>query len=530
MALKYFNLKDIPQSKDAPFELYSEKIRFREFKSGRVDVHPIESFLFTDAQGYLRVRPIADVNDYITGIIKTLNGLTSEDQLLATTENGTNFTISSTGSTHSFNLPIASATNTGKLSTADWIRFDAAAAPVLGDLLSNSNAANIIGGTNAVIGGNVTIDFNAADAADDGILTSADWITFSSKIGSVSNALTATGTLAQLGGDLVKHTTINLGDPATVFTTKYRLNINVGNSDPLITFFQQAPNSSKIALFLDMSSGTLQGGVSNSKTNTEVDDQLIGGGPGAGVNTNQSFSWVTRSSGGYAGIFSNTSSSSTPHGILARITGGINATVANIFHAETETAGVYSSKFIVKSEGKIGIGQYTPETTAMITVVSTSTLGSFYLKNTTSTTAGGFIFDNQSDINTWRLGNYGASNSFGIAYGGTGRGIFMDISGAIGFGNPVTAYKCTIGAAGYANTPILQVINSISAKAYDVTSSGGVISQAWFGSAPQTQKTTASATSTFVANAGTAVNDASTFDGYTLKQVVKALREYGLLA
>ena len=47
---------------------------------------------------------------------------------------------------------------------------------------------------------------------------------------------------------------------------------------------------------------------------------------------------------------------------------------------------------------------------------------------------------------------------------------------------------------------------------------------------PIVQPTTSVAAATFVVSAGTAVNDASTFDGYTLKQVVKALRNTGLLA
>lgn len=47
---------------------------------------------------------------------------------------------------------------------------------------------------------------------------------------------------------------------------------------------------------------------------------------------------------------------------------------------------------------------------------------------------------------------------------------------------------------------------------------------------PIVQPTTGVAAATFVAGAGTAVNDASTFDGYTLKQVVKALRNIGALA
>lgn len=47
---------------------------------------------------------------------------------------------------------------------------------------------------------------------------------------------------------------------------------------------------------------------------------------------------------------------------------------------------------------------------------------------------------------------------------------------------------------------------------------------------PIVRPTTTVAAATFVANTGTAVNDASTFDGYTIKQVVKALRNIGLIA
>lgn len=47
---------------------------------------------------------------------------------------------------------------------------------------------------------------------------------------------------------------------------------------------------------------------------------------------------------------------------------------------------------------------------------------------------------------------------------------------------------------------------------------------------PIVQPTTSVSAATFVAGAGTAVNDASTFDGYTLGKVVKALRNAGLLA
>lgn len=50
----------------------------------------------------------------------------------------------------------------------------------------------------------------------------------------------------------------------------------------------------------------------------------------------------------------------------------------------------------------------------------------------------------------------------------------------------------------------------------------------FYGASAVAQPTTAGASAAFVANAGTAVNDASTFDGYTLRQIVKALRTLGV--
>jgi hypothetical protein len=51
-----------------------------------------------------------------------------------------------------------------------------------------------------------------------------------------------------------------------------------------------------------------------------------------------------------------------------------------------------------------------------------------------------------------------------------------------------------------------------------------------WGATPIVQPTTSIASASFTANSGTAVNDASTFDGYTLKQAIKALRNMGALA
>lgn len=58
------------------------------------------------------------------GGITTLNTLTAATQTFATGTTGTDFNISSATSTHTFNLPTASGTNRGALSSADWTTFN----------------------------------------------------------------------------------------------------------------------------------------------------------------------------------------------------------------------------------------------------------------------------------------------------------------------------------------------------------------------------------------------------------------------
>jgi hypothetical protein len=60
----------------------------------------------------------------VNGGITTLNTLTASTQTFATSTTGTDFTISSATSTHTFNLPSASATNRGLLTSADWTTFN----------------------------------------------------------------------------------------------------------------------------------------------------------------------------------------------------------------------------------------------------------------------------------------------------------------------------------------------------------------------------------------------------------------------
>jgi len=94
-----------------------------------------------DTLGYSRIDSIKCVSDTIRvytnngqfkmpfgcsagGGITSLNALTAGTQTFATGTAGTDFAISSATSTHTFNLPTASASNRGALSTTDWSTFN----------------------------------------------------------------------------------------------------------------------------------------------------------------------------------------------------------------------------------------------------------------------------------------------------------------------------------------------------------------------------------------------------------------------
>jgi hypothetical protein len=56
--------------------------------------------------------------------ITAINSLTGATQTLSTGSGGSDFNIASSGTTHTFNVPDASATKRGLLSTTDWSTFN----------------------------------------------------------------------------------------------------------------------------------------------------------------------------------------------------------------------------------------------------------------------------------------------------------------------------------------------------------------------------------------------------------------------
>ena len=67
---------------------------------------------------------LASIQTTFTTGLSSLNGLTKAAQYLSVGTSGTDFAISSATDTHTFNLPTASASNRGALSSADWTTFN----------------------------------------------------------------------------------------------------------------------------------------------------------------------------------------------------------------------------------------------------------------------------------------------------------------------------------------------------------------------------------------------------------------------
>jgi hypothetical protein len=86
------------------------------------------------------------ITTFTTGIT-AINGLTAQVQNLITGTSGTDFNINSLVDTHTFNLPIASATNTGKLSSTDWTTFNNKQNAITLTTTGTSGAATLVGGT-----------------------------------------------------------------------------------------------------------------------------------------------------------------------------------------------------------------------------------------------------------------------------------------------------------------------------------------------------------------------------------------------
>lgn len=151
--------------------------------------------------------------------------------------------------------------------------------------------------------------------------------------------------------------------------------------------------------------------------------------------------------------------------------------------------------------------------------------GAIYSDSTNSS-----IFDNSAGSNFLRVRRTGGTIEAIIA--ATGSGAFIGSS---------TAHSLNIQSAGVVRMSFAGVGNGdctfadgmkwiCGSTLGNTFGSTNTEKLAFWGSAPIVRPTTSVTASTFVTNTSGILNDTATFDGYTIGQVVKALRNMGLLA
>ena len=130
--------------------------------------------------------------------ITAINSLTGAAQTIVAGTSGTDFAVSSSGTAHTLNLPTASASNRGALSSANWSTFNNKQdALVSGTTIKTVNSTTLLGSGNLAVG-TVTgvtgtapvvssggtapaISMAAAATATDGYLSSTNFNTFNGK-------------------------------------------------------------------------------------------------------------------------------------------------------------------------------------------------------------------------------------------------------------------------------------------------------------------------------------------------------------
>ena len=143
------------------------------------------------------------ITTFTTGLT-ALNGLTTQVQFFAVGTSGTNFNIASATDTHTFNLPTASATNRGALSSADWALFTQA-------YNDKINSASVTGTTTKTL---------TLTQQDGGTIT-ASWTDLNTD--AVISVFGRTGAVVAANGD---YTTAQVTESGNLYFTQARVSAN----------------------------------------------------------------------------------------------------------------------------------------------------------------------------------------------------------------------------------------------------------------------------------------------------------------
>ena len=200
--------------------------------------------------------------------IGSLNSLTTNTQNFATGTSGTDFAISSSGSTHTFNLPTASASNRGALSSADWTTFN-------GKGNGTVTSAGIAAGTGISVSGSPITSSGVVTVTATGSLTAGTGISIAGSFPTytVTNTSSASGTVTSVG--LIGSSTMSVTGTTSPITSSGTYSLSIPSSVPLAgsptTTTQSAgDNSTKIATtaYVDGTYGVQYTTAANYTTST----------------------------------------------------------------------------------------------------------------------------------------------------------------------------------------------------------------------------------------------------------------------
>lgn len=351
-----------------------------------------------------------------------LNGLSGAVQTISTGTTGTDFNVVSSGTDHKFNIPTASATNRGALSTTDWSTF-------------NSKQDTLISGTNIK-----TIN---------------------------STSLLGSGDIVIGGGGLT------VGTTAIASGTVGRV------------LFQGTGN------VLQQSAG-LSFATANNQLNIGTSTYLRGG-----------TSYLDSFANGW-GLY-NCGLQSTFY--------GNNKDIWNVNTISLGSASA-SARLDVRAQGALStdIAFRVRNSANTLDIIKVQGDGNVVFSG--DTTSNRFLFGDGFLISGGaNIARYAGTALIKHRFTNNGTTSYFEIDPANGLisTNNGMNYLFGTGTGTKLGTATTQKIG-------------------FWNATPIVQPTTAVAASTFVVGVGTAVTDASTFDGYTLSQIVKALRNTGILA
>jgi hypothetical protein len=406
-----------------------------------------------------------------------LNGLSGAVQTISTGTTGTDFNVVSSGTDHKFNIPTASATNRGALSTTDWSTF-------------NSKQDTLISGTN-IKTINSTSLLGSGDIAISSGLTVGTTAIASGTIGRV--LFQGTGNVLQQSAGLSFATANN--------------QLNIGTSTYLrggTSYLDSFANG--WGLYNCGLQSTFYG---NNKDIWNVNTISLG-------SASASARLDVRAQGALS------------TDVAFRVRNSANT--VDILKVQGDAGIVHNGRFGLNTAPNAGIDLF-------ITAGSGSSYGIFAIgtygvaaisaRPDTATTNYNFHASVCARFGAYYAGNAGGGSTVtGIRIGYVAEGFNANTFDNIGF-------KCDIANTGGGGSIALDIVNgNFRFGTGTGTKLGTATTQkiGFWNATPIVQPTTAVAASTFVANTSLIANDTATFDGYTIGQVVKALRNTGILA